>query len=60
MPGQMVGKSEYLHAVHVDGPSDLTGPDRAVDIVESGPNSLSGVKSALNETALKHSIKNYS
>jgi tRNA-2-methylthio-N6-dimethylallyladenosine synthase len=43
MPGQMVGKSEYLHAVHVDGPSDLLGRIAAVDIVQSGPNSLSGV-----------------
>ena len=40
-PGQMVGKSEYLHAVHVTGdvaPGDL----RAVKIVASNPNSLTG------------------
>jgi tRNA-2-methylthio-N6-dimethylallyladenosine synthase len=43
MPGQMVGKSEYLHAVHVQGPDDLTGRIASVDIVESGPNSLAGV-----------------
>jgi tRNA-2-methylthio-N6-dimethylallyladenosine synthase len=42
LPGQMVGKSEYLHAVHVQGPADLTGRIAAVDIVESGPNSLAG------------------
>jgi tRNA-2-methylthio-N6-dimethylallyladenosine synthase len=42
MPGQMVGKSEYLHAVHVQGPDDLTGRIASVDIVESGPNSLAG------------------
>jgi hypothetical protein len=29
MPGQMVGKSEYLHAVHVQGPIRSDGPDRA-------------------------------
>ncbi|MCE0506992.1 tRNA (N6-isopentenyl adenosine(37)-C2)-methylthiotransferase MiaB [Roseivivax sp. GX 12232] len=44
LPGQMVGKSEYLHAVHVAGiegqvvPGDL----RRVRITESGPNSLTG------------------
>jgi tRNA-2-methylthio-N6-dimethylallyladenosine synthase len=43
MPGQMVGKSEYLHAVHVQGPSDLAGRIAPVEIVESGPNSLSGL-----------------
>ncbi len=43
MAGQMVGKSEYLHAVHVQGPSDLSGRIAPVEIVESGPNSLAGV-----------------
>jgi tRNA-2-methylthio-N6-dimethylallyladenosine synthase len=43
MPGQMVGKSEYLHAVHVDGSQELKGQIAPVEIVESGPNSLSGV-----------------
>ncbi len=41
LDGQMVGKSEYLHAVHVTGdvaPGDL----RAVKITASGPNSLAG------------------
>ncbi len=41
-PGQMVGKSEYLHAVHVDGPSDLRGKIAPVEIVESRSNSLRG------------------
>jgi tRNA-2-methylthio-N6-dimethylallyladenosine synthase len=42
MPGQMVGKSDHLHAVHVTG-SDLGVGDLArVEIVESGPNSLGG------------------
>lgn len=42
MPGQMVGKSEYLHAVHVTGPADLIGQVKAVRIVESATNSLGG------------------
>ncbi len=42
MPGQIVGKSDYLHAVHVDGPESLIGEIADVDIVESRPNSLSG------------------
>ena len=46
LPGQMVGKSEYLHAVHVhvDGPGEgiARGDLRRVRIVESGPNSLAG------------------
>jgi tRNA-2-methylthio-N6-dimethylallyladenosine synthase len=41
-PGQMVGKSEYLHAVHVDGPSELRGQIAPVEIVESRTNSLRG------------------
>ena len=42
MPGQMTGKSDYLHAVHVDGPASLAGQVAAVEIVESRPNSLAG------------------
>jgi tRNA-2-methylthio-N6-dimethylallyladenosine synthase len=42
MPGQITGKSEYLHAVHVDGPETLIGQIAAVDVVESRPNSLAG------------------
>ncbi len=41
LPGQMVGKSDYLHAVHVvtdARPGDL----RAVRITASAPNSLAG------------------
>ncbi|WP_224813586.1 tRNA (N6-isopentenyl adenosine(37)-C2)-methylthiotransferase MiaB [Hasllibacter sp. MH4015] len=40
--GQMVGKSEYLHAVHVDGPAELRGRIAPVEIVESRTNSLRG------------------
>ncbi|SFJ93849.1 tRNA (N6-isopentenyl adenosine(37)-C2)-methylthiotransferase MiaB [Celeribacter neptunius] len=41
LPGQMVGKSEYLHAVHVT--DDIAvGEIARVRIIESGPNSLAG------------------
>ncbi|MEE4347384.1 MAG: tRNA (N6-isopentenyl adenosine(37)-C2)-methylthiotransferase MiaB [Paracoccaceae bacterium] len=43
MPGQMVGKSEYLHAVHVAGAGAAVGQIARVRIIESGTNSLSGV-----------------
>jgi tRNA-2-methylthio-N6-dimethylallyladenosine synthase len=42
LPGQMVGKSEYLHAVHVHGPVPV-GAVRAVRVSSAGPNSLAGV-----------------
>ena len=41
-PGQMVGKSEYLHAVHVASDEVSTGDIRPVRIVASNANSLSG------------------
>jgi tRNA-2-methylthio-N6-dimethylallyladenosine synthase len=40
--GQMVGKSEYLHAVHVTGSDAGTGDIRPVRILSSGTNSLAG------------------
>jgi len=40
--GQMVGKSEYLHAVHVDGANVATGDIRRVRITQSNRNSLNG------------------
>ena len=43
MAGQMTGKSDYLHAVHVTGGGIARGDLRRVRIVESGPNSLAGV-----------------
>ncbi|MGH1423320.1 MAG: tRNA (N6-isopentenyl adenosine(37)-C2)-methylthiotransferase MiaB [Pseudooceanicola sp.] len=43
MPGQMVGKSDHLHAVHVQGGADLTGRIARVRVIESGTNSLSAV-----------------
>ncbi|AJE46032.1 tRNA (N6-isopentenyl adenosine(37)-C2)-methylthiotransferase MiaB [Celeribacter indicus] len=42
MPGQMVGKSDYLHAVHVTGAEVAVGDIRRVRIIGSGPNSLGG------------------
>lgn len=41
--GQMVGKSEYLHAVHVTADGLNPGDLRKVRIINSGPNSLSGL-----------------
>jgi tRNA-2-methylthio-N6-dimethylallyladenosine synthase len=42
MPGQLVGKSEYLHAVHVQADESLAGQIAPVQVVESRPNSLAG------------------
>ena len=42
MSGQMVGKSEYLHAVHASAAADLAGQVARVRIVESVTNSLAG------------------
>ncbi len=41
-PGQMVGKSPYLHAVHLDAGPELAGQVVAVKILHSGRNSLAG------------------
>ncbi|MDF1668780.1 MAG: tRNA (N6-isopentenyl adenosine(37)-C2)-methylthiotransferase MiaB [Roseovarius sp.] len=41
-PGQMVGKSEYLHAVHVTDSGVVSGQIADVEITESGTNSLGG------------------
>ncbi|WP_108485074.1 tRNA (N6-isopentenyl adenosine(37)-C2)-methylthiotransferase MiaB [Oceaniglobus ichthyenteri] len=43
LPGQMSGKSEYLHAVHVHAPMGKAGEMAQVRIVESVTNSLAGV-----------------
>ncbi len=42
LPGQVVGKSEYLHAVHVADGQAAVGEIRPVRINASGSNSLSG------------------
>lgn len=41
-PGQMVGKSDYLHAVHVHGDDIAPGDLRRVRITGSATNSLAG------------------
>lgn len=41
-PGQMVGKSEYLHAVHVDTDRLQRGDIATLRIVSAAPNSLAG------------------
>ena len=40
--GQMVGKSEYLHAVHIDGSDARVGDIVPVRIIEAKRNSLAG------------------
>ena len=42
LPGQMVGKSDYLHSVFVDAPDAQIGDLVQVRIVESAANSLRG------------------
>lgn len=42
LPGQMVGKSEYLHSVHVSDADVAVGELRDVRIMSSGANSLAG------------------
>jgi len=42
LPGQMAGKSEYLHAVHVADANVRAGEIRKVRISASQPNSLAG------------------
>ncbi|WP_370301237.1 tRNA (N6-isopentenyl adenosine(37)-C2)-methylthiotransferase MiaB [Pseudooceanicola sp.] len=42
LPGQMVGKSDYLHAVHVQGGGLAAGDIASVRITASGANSLGG------------------
>ena len=42
LPGQMVGKSDYLHAVFAPAPQAQAGDLVEVEIVASAPNSLEG------------------
>lgn len=41
-PGQIVGKTPYLQAIHLDGSPDLIGRIVDVDVVAVAPNSLVG------------------
>ncbi len=43
LKGQMIGKSDFLHAVYVQAPIEALGQIRRVRITESAPNSLGGV-----------------
>jgi tRNA-2-methylthio-N6-dimethylallyladenosine synthase len=43
MPGQMVGKSDHLHAVHVDDPQGQIGQLARVRVTASSTNSLAAV-----------------
>ena len=43
IPGQLTGKSEYLHAVHADCSESLLGRIIPVKVIRSEPNSLAGV-----------------
>ncbi|MEP3347544.1 MAG: tRNA (N6-isopentenyl adenosine(37)-C2)-methylthiotransferase MiaB [Litoreibacter sp.] len=40
--GQIIGKSDYLHAVHCEAPEDMIGTVQSVRIVASMTNSLTG------------------
>jgi tRNA-2-methylthio-N6-dimethylallyladenosine synthase len=40
-PGQALGRSPYLQAVHAPAPASVTGSERRVKIISAGPNSLS-------------------
>lgn len=42
LDGQLIGKSEYLHAVHATAPTDLLGKVAKVEITNSVTNSLAG------------------
>ncbi|KIT16492.1 tRNA (N6-isopentenyl adenosine(37)-C2)-methylthiotransferase MiaB [Jannaschia aquimarina] len=42
LPGQMIGKSEHLMAVHVPAPDEIKGRIARVRITEAAPHSLAG------------------
>jgi tRNA-2-methylthio-N6-dimethylallyladenosine synthase len=42
LDNQLVGKSDYLHSVHVDAPAHLLGQIAQVEIIQSQSNSLTG------------------
>ena len=41
-PGQLVGRSPFLQAVHVEAPEHHFGAVATIEITQAGPNSLSG------------------
>jgi len=42
-PGQLIGRSPYLQAVHAEAPAEHIGHILPVEILACGPNSLAGV-----------------
>ena len=44
LPGQMVGKSDHLHAVHVTDPAGRVGDLVRVRVTASAPNSLAAMR----------------
>jgi tRNA-2-methylthio-N6-dimethylallyladenosine synthase len=46
LPGQMAGKSDHLHAVHISDPGGRIGELVRVRITASGPNSLAGIRAS--------------
>jgi tRNA-2-methylthio-N6-dimethylallyladenosine synthase len=50
-PGQVVGRSPYMQAVHVEAAPELIGRLEDVHIVEAGANSLKGVINPLSDAA---------
>ncbi|QQA43323.1 tRNA (N6-isopentenyl adenosine(37)-C2)-methylthiotransferase MiaB [Pelagovum pacificum] len=42
LPGQMIGKSDHLFAVHADAPEELAGQIARVRITSAAPHSLTG------------------
>jgi tRNA-2-methylthio-N6-dimethylallyladenosine synthase len=56
MPGQMVGKSGYLHAVHVAAENVERGEIRTVRIVKSEANSLEGELLDCSENEIKTAV----
>jgi tRNA-2-methylthio-N6-dimethylallyladenosine synthase len=59
-PGQLGGRSPYLHAVHMDGNPRLIGTIQPVEILAVGNNSLSGrivMSAELNSASLVESFE---
>ena len=54
--GQILGRSPYLQAVHVEGNNDLIGAIHQVRIKDAGPNSLSGVIEHPQHTVLREAV----
>ena len=52
-PGQLVGRSPYMQAVHVDAEESLLGAIVPVAIRSAGPNSVSGEIAAAPEVAVR-------